>query len=175
MKDEGALVRIFFLPSRATARKFDQAEAVIAEAPEAARWRLRRLLAACEIVHAALLGRHPPTRWEVIPVRSRKQRAARVERAKARAEVGQENVEPSGHFPTPLVPRAVELPDPAPVVAPAPTTVAVAPAPVPAPAPGRPMACPRCGSTKLVRVFALVWACETCGFQLKKGLPGVAP
>ena len=86
MTHEEALVKVFFQPAPATARKFDQAEAIIKAAPEEAQWRLRRLLGACEVVHAGLLGRHPPTRWEVIPVRSRKQRAARVERAKARAE-----------------------------------------------------------------------------------------
>jgi len=86
VRDEEALVRVFFQPAPASARKFDESEAIIKAAPEEARWRLRRLLGACEIVRAALRGERPPTRWEVIPVRSRKQRAARVERAKVRKE-----------------------------------------------------------------------------------------
>ncbi len=86
MKHQEALVRLFFQPAPATARKWEQAEAILQATPEEARWRLRRLLGACEIVRAALRGEMPPTRWEVIPVGSRKQRAARVERAKMRKE-----------------------------------------------------------------------------------------
>lgn len=134
MKEEEALVRIFFQAAPASARKWEQAEALIAEAPEEARWRLRRLLGACEIVRAALRGEAPPTRWEVIPVRSRKRREARVERARARPAAGQET---RGEAPPslPAAPASVELA--APVSEPA---SASDPMPTARPA----LACPRC-------------------------------
>jgi hypothetical protein len=106
MKHEEALVRVFFQPAPASVRKWEQAEAIL-QAAEEARWRLRRLLGTCEIVRAALRGERPPTRWEVIPVRSRKQRAARVGRAEVRKEAA-----PSG----PDVASPAEPPPAVPVV-----------------------------------------------------------
>jgi hypothetical protein len=114
----------------------------------------------------ATLERHPKE-FQFDPKIDRR----RVERAKqrkeARARAG--GITRQGARKSPLIERQPVAPAGAGELA----APVVEPASVPAP-PARPV-CPRCGSTRLVRAYAFLWACEICGAQIKKALPGVSP